>query len=355
MPTLNKTTNATKSVLKWLGIIIGSIFLLIMLFRMGRGIKEYFWPTPPPPPTVSFGKLPAIVFPDAPIKETFTYALETVTGNFPYFPDRGTVFQILPVSPNLLNADRAKEKVIAVGFVNENNDPLPEKKIGPTTYQWEDSSSLHRILTMDIDSFNFTLTSSYLTSEEVLARSNLPQETKAIATAQNFVNELGLFATDIDPVKTTSTLLTLKDGSVSPATSFSTANLIKVNFFQKDANSLSIVYPYPPYSLISLLVASSSQEGGQIVDAKYVHRNVTSSSATYPIKTASLAYDELQKGKAYIASFNGSGKDIIIRTISLAYFIGDGQQNFLLPVIVFEGDDNFLAYVSAVSDSWISK
>lgn len=353
MPTLNKTTNVTKKVLKWGSLLCIAVIAVVFLFRTGVAIKEYFWPTPPPPPTVSFGQLPPIIFPEAPIKETFIYSLETVSGNFPFFPDRATVFQITPPVPNLLNTDTARAKVQAVDFVDENGNVLPEKKLSPTTYQWEDQSNLKRILTMNLISFNFTLSSSYMTDESVKAAVNLPTEANAIKTAESFIGDLGLFSTDIDPTKTRTTLLTIKDGTILPATSFSTANLIRINFFQKDAESLPMMYPYPPYSLMDIVVAGGGGFNGQVVEAKYVHRDVTSTSATYPIKTAGTAFEELKKGRGYVASFNGSGKNIKIRSISLGYFIGDGEQNYLLPVVVFEGDDNFIAYVSAVTNNWI--
>lgn len=355
MASLNKATAYTRLVLLYGGMIAAAIFVLIVLFRVGVATKEFFFPTPPPAPTVTFGPLPAIPFPEASIREKFTYALDTVSGAFPYFPDRATVFQITPVSPNLLNTARVREKAGNAGFTDQNGNPLPETKLSPTSYRWDDQSSLRRILTMDINSFNFTLTSSYMDNDEIKQAVALPNESKAIATAENFLDSMGLLFDDIDKAKTITTLLTMDNGTIKPATSFSTAKFVKVNLYQKDAAELPMVYPYPPYSLMEFLVGSGGDGSGQIVQAKYVHRDVTSESATYPIKTASQAFSDLQQGKGYVASYEGTKKEIVIREISLAYFIGDATQDYLLPVVFFEGDDNFIAYVSAVTDDWIKK
>ena len=45
--------------------------------------------------------------------------------------------------------------------------------------------------------------------------------------------------------------------------------------------------------------------------------------------------------------------EIIIRKIYLAYFEPATLTNYLQPVFVFEGDDNFVAYVSAVTDKYV--
>ena len=36
-------------------------------------------------------------------------------------------------------------------------------------------------------------------------------------------------------------------------------------------------------------------------------------------------------------------------------YLENKEQNFLMPVVVFEGDNGFIAYVSAVTDEWINK
>src|SRR3990167_6304236 len=102
MLTLNQATSLTKNVAKWSAIIVGSIILLLVLVRVGKILKEIIAPTPLPPPTVSFGKLPPIEFPKNSSEQQLNYSIDTVTGALPNFLDRANVFKIEKPSPDLL-------------------------------------------------------------------------------------------------------------------------------------------------------------------------------------------------------------------------------------------------------------
>ena len=103
------------------------------------------------------------------------------------------------------------------------------------------------------------------------------------------------------------------------------------------------------------VTVAGGKEGGQIVDARFAYQAVDQENSTYPIKTATQAYEELKKGTAYIASADPGTDKISIKKVYVAYFFPGRQQYFLTPVIVFEGTNNFVAYVPAVKDEWFDK
>ena len=89
----------------------------------------------------------------------------------------------------------------------------------------------------------------------------------------------------------------------------------------------------------------------KVIGAEYRYFPIDESkSATYPIKTAQQAWEELNAQKAFIASL-GENQDqqITIRNIYLAYYDAGVQTDFYQPIIVFEGDRNFKAYLPAVT------
>lgn len=351
MLTLHDATEHAKSLVKWGIISIVAIVLLIFIYNIGTGIKEYFYPTPPPPPTVSFGKLPEISLPELPIAKSFTYLINTVTGALPSFPDRIDVYKIRASEPSLLNLKRARDRISSTGFTSSGT------ALTNTLYQWKDSgrNSLSRNLLLDIQSFDFTLNSDFLTNSDVKTGKNIPDESGAKDLAQTFLSNLSSFPDDIDVEKTTTKLLSIKNFSVIPATSLSNAQLIRVDFFQKNINKLPIYYPNPPYSTMNVFVAGGNSQG-QVAEAHFSHRLIdTSSSATYPIKTAKEAFDELSKGNAYITSSFDAGSKISIKNVSLGYYLGQKDQAYLMPIIVFQGSNEFYAYVLAIKDQWIQK
>jgi hypothetical protein len=76
--------------------------------------------------------------------------------------------------------------------------------------------------------------------------------------------------------------------------------------------------------------------------------------ATYPLRSGAIAWQDLQDGYASII-LNGNNKDdtIKIRQIYLAYYDSEEPQNYLQPIFVFEGDNNFVAYLPAITEDWL--
>lgn len=347
MLTLNQATSETRTILKWGGVILIVLLLILLLFRVGTALKQTFFPTPSPPPTVSFGKLPALVLPNSINNKSFSYSLDTVTGTLPAFPDRIKIYKMVSIPPDLLALKKAREKVRPVGFTD------PEIAVSAKTYRWNDNGPLNKTLTMDIFSSDFGLSSSFTSDPIVLSAVNLPNQVIAINTAQTFLSAMSSFPDDIDTNKTRALLFSINNNTLTSATSVSNAQVIEVDFFQKDVDKLPIYYPKAVSSTMNVLVAGGKDQA-QIVQADFSHQTVSNESATYPIKTAGEAYNLLKQGQGYIASYFGSGTDISIKNVFLAYYIGDKKQDYLFPIAVFEGDDGFFAYVPIVTDVWIN-
>lgn len=347
--TLHDVTEKTKLIAKWAGIAIGTIIILVILFRIGVNIKNYFYPPKPIPPTVTFGKLPAIKFPISKRIENFSYTIDTVSGTLPVFSDRATVNKIIQSEPDILALKRAESRVSQVGFPSST-----ETQISDRVYRWTDNQSLNKIMSANIFSFNFNLTSNFLSNPKITGSVNILNEQDAISAAQSFLSSLSSFPNDIDISKTKTTLFTIKDGQLVTATSLSNTQIIRVDFFQKDYNNLKIYYSDYPFSIINIL-ASGGGSDYQIVEANYFHHDISDKSATYPIKTSDEAFSNLQKGNAYIVSYNGTGLNIKIKNVYLGYYLGETEQDYLMPIVVFEGNDNFFAFVSAVKNEWVDE
>lgn len=347
MITLSNVAKETKAALKWGGIGIGAIILIWVLFGLGSTVKKVFFPTPPPPPTVGFGKIEPIEFPPQTEIKELTYTIDTLSGTLPSLPDRAKVFRTKEQEVNLLALNNAKKRLSSLGFSSQ---PVP---IGGNVYKWTDASQIKRTIAFDIFNYNFTLSSSYLSDPNIVSGKNLPDTTEAIEKAKSFLQDLSSYPKDLDETKTKTNLFSLVNANLVPASSFSNAQLMQVIFFQKDVDKLPIYYSNSKESSMQLLLGGGSYEP-QIIQAKFNHQEISDKSETYPLKTADLAFEELQKGNAYIASYQGTDKNIAVKKISLAYYIEDQRQLFLMPIFIFEGNDNFVAYLPAVTDEWLN-
>jgi hypothetical protein len=346
MPTLSLVKGNFIKALKWIGIIILILIALLLLFKGALALKEKIRPTPPPKPTVGFGKLPAQFFPND-NKKVLTYKVDTLDGKLPVFSNRNKVYEMEKPTPNILAIDRANSILSQQGF-----NPEPEQ-LADRVFRWVNYSPPEKSLVLNVDNQEFILSSSFISDPTILAAVNLPNKNSAINTAKSFFNSLSLFPDDIDENKTTAQLLRMKNGALLPASSLSNAQLISVFFFQKDKDDMPIVYSQGKWSPINATVASGGRNS-QIIDARYFHQKSLEKFETYPIKSAEAALEDLKKGKGFIANYEGTGNEVKIKNVYLAYYHEGREQDYLMPVVVFEGGDNFLAYVPAITDEWIN-
>jgi hypothetical protein len=344
MPTLNQITKETKSIIKWGIIVLVLIILIFFGIKIGGILKEMFFPTPAPAPTVTFGKLPQVAFPKNAKNYNLTYSIDTLTGKLPQFSDRVNVYKMVYEKPDLLSFQRAKEKAGAIGFTS-----------APTTvsegvYQWTNSSSIGKKFILSTLTSSFNLDSNFYGDAKIISGQHLPSKGDAIDIAGNFLSSLSMLPNDIDNTKTKTTLFSIKNYVLIPVTNILDAQLIRVDFFQEDIDKTPMFYSNPDTSNITVYVTGG--DDSQIVKADYFHQEMSKDSATYPIKTAQQAYDDLQNGKAFFAYVPTNQEEITIKDVILGYFAPAQNQDYLMPVIVFVGKDGFFAYVSAVTDEW---
>lgn len=349
MLTLTAASKETKLILKWAMIIIASVIVLFLAFKVLVLLKDTFFPTPPPKPTVIFGKIPPPSFPASNVNEKFKFSIDTLSGNLPNLPSQAKVYEVEVPKADLLALKNTGEIVGNAGF---DNGPF---KVSDDLYFWTDTSGdFLKTIRVNIQNGNFTLFSPFYFNSSVLSAKSLPKEKDAISYAQSFLSNMNYLGNSFDLSKTKAQLLSIQDGQLTGAISKTSAHAYRVNFFQKNVNNLPIFYEKPNESNINIIVTGGSS-GSQIVRATYIMQRPTKNGSTYPLKTSKEAYSELQMGKAYIASFYGEDSNVKIKNVFLAYYIGSKSQQYMYPIIVLEGNDGFFAYVSAVTDEWISK
>ena len=351
MFTLSDASDDTKKILKWLGIGLVAIICLFLLIKALLFIKEVFYPTPPPKPTVAFGKLQPAFFPGNITGKKFTYSINTNSGNLPSFPGQIKVYVINPNEPDLLGLSKMQAKFYNGGFAGK---PV---ELSNQLYRWS-SDPLRQGIPKTIDGnivdSSFTINSNFINDSFVLSGKNLPNERGAIEVSSSFLQNMSFLSKDLDLTKTKTKLFSIQGGRLAPSTSVSNSQVIEVDYYQADINKLPIYYEDSTASNIGMLVAGSLS-GGEIVGGKYANQSVTDRASTYPIITSDEAFDKLKKGQSFISSYFGTGTQIAITNVFLAYYISSKPQDFAIPVFVFQGNDGFYAYVPAVTDEWTNK
>ena len=320
-------------------LIVGRIFL-----NVGVKVFRAVFPAPTPAPTVKYGKLPKIPFPENNSSVNLTYTLETAEGGFPEkFTTQAKVFFMPKTSANLLSLDSAISKSEALGF-NSNIEQVSE-----TVYKFK-NPDFPSTLQMNIVTNTFSI--SYdLTSDNSPINLKPPIADVAISEYESFLSDANMLPEDLTG-GSTHDFLKVTDGQLTSALSLSEANFIKINLFRKNYDNLPSMTANPNEANVWAIISGAQRDGQRIIAAEYHYHPIDETQySTYPIKTPEAAFSELQNKQAYIASLglNQTEGNLKIRRVYLAYFDPKDTAEYFQPIYVFEGDNGFSAYVPAVS------
>lgn len=324
------------------------IFLLIarFTFNLIRTIYLKIFPPPPPEATVAFGKLPKIPFPQKEFPDNLNFTLETPDGKFPELYTQLPVYEMPPIPQNINALNDAKAIVRGLNF-DQNGKPILEST--PNVYIFK-KPSVPSTLTMNIITGGFSINYDYVQNPSVLL--GVPSnEDRAKDQVKSFLGSGGLLTADLANGTYTHQFIRAQGTNLTPVDSLSEANLIKINAFRKNygnKNDIASVTPEMPESNVWFIFGSNTT---QIIRGEYYHFPISADkSGTYPLKTSEQAWEDLQSKNGFIVSLGDNPEgNIIVRRIYLAYYDWGQYQAYYQPVLVFEGDNGFLAYVPAVT------
>jgi len=343
MASLTKVAITTRRIIRYgIYLILAIIFIRISIYVTTK-IYRYFFPAPPPPPTVVFGPLPALPFPEQPKPTNLFFTLQTPDLKLPKLPPQVDVYEMPQIQPNIQALDLAKQTATRLGF-NPNGRELVETVY---LFQRDDAPST---LNMNIITRIFSI--SYDINADPTVTSRVPPAPEAaIGLAKNYLRFANLLEKDIAKTDPTYEFYRVERGSFVSAPSLSDSGLIKVNIYREPLSDLPPATPKANEANIWFMISGATKPGSQIIAAEYHYFPVDAEKkATYPIKTSEQVWEELKAGQAYFASVDEDAiGEIIIRKIYLAYYDAGQYAKYYQPVVVFEGDNNFVAYVPAIA------
>ena len=342
MATLANVTRETRIILKLFAVSLIFIAVLFVFYKGGEIIKNTFFPTPPTPPEEKFGKLPPVEFP-AQNPTSLKYRINTVSGRLPDFPDRITVYKTKKNQASLVALQAAREKARNVEFTEN------ETKISEILYQW--GNELGDQIQINILTNSFKISSNYLNS--VLPTKIVGQVAKregAIGFIKDFLQDMNIDITNINEEESTLTYLKAAGGKLVEAASEADAQFVRVDLFQnKIDQNFKIYYPSRKESIMYFIIRGD-ESFPRIAEAQFIYVVPDeNNSSAYPIKTAAEAFEDLKLGNSLTINLDQNQTVVDIIDVRLGYYIGNEEQQYFLPIFIFEGK-NFTAYVQAVSN-----
>ncbi|MBI3397268.1 hypothetical protein HY045_02215 [Candidatus Woesebacteria bacterium] len=344
---LTQVAIITRKTIRYGSYVIILLIFAKIAFDSGYRIYRYYFPLPPPVPTVSFSKLPLLPFPKKD-KVGFSYTLETPEGGLPKLADQARVYFMPQYSSNLLALDTAKQNAESLGF-----DAGSAQEISQTVYRFT-SKQAPSILEMNIITGSFSISFDFSKDPSPL-QNKPPLPDIAANQVKSYLSSANLLPKDLDGPYSQE-YLKFQDGKLVQGLSVSDSNLIKIKLFRKSYdNNIPSLTPNPNDANIWFMVSGETQRGKSIPTGEYHYFPVDNNkSSTYPLKKLEDAWNELNGGNAYVASMgdNKDGNGVKIRRVYLAYYDPGVPTEFFQPIYVFEGDKGFIGYVPAVDTKY---
>lgn len=313
--------------------------LQFMRSRQNQGpmINAIFGPIPPP--QVSN----AVNYP-----EGVSFVLDNIEGRPTTSTDSARIYSLPAPSTRFSYLQTISLMAKAVGF----NTDLVNHKLQETIAVFENDEQK---LSVDINTFNFEFALE-ITNQNIFGVPAFPPENKIVEDARAFLTQMGKYSEELAKgnFKLTYHHYNPDTGDYEKVVDPSAANVVEVDFFKSDIEGIPVVTPKYFYSQ-NYVVLMYANEGSRVVKAGSTQFTPESTSGIYPVKTGDTAWQELNEGKGIIVFPGRNSEKITVREMFLAYLDVDIYQPFLQPVYVFLGDNDFVAYVGAIEESFISK
>ncbi len=320
------------------------VFLVILIiggfgYQAFRKYQQSKIPPIEEKPDVKWGILPKPNLPVSSVaSSSYSYTLDTTTGSVPKdLPKLIKVYFIPKLGTTLLSADKAKDLASSFKFTNG------PQMLSETKYRFSDDTGGE--FTVDLSSGNFKY-------KRVLATDSASLQDEFIADDSNISTDFKNFLNGKDLLKDQ-----LRDGRSKvlydrfPQKESLTAT---ISLWQEDIDNLEIITDKFTTGLIKGVVTKFKDELQKFLELDFTFWQIDKSNfSTYPIKTADVAFDELQTGQSAVV-LEPLKPQVSITKVSLAYLLSENYPQYLQPVYLFEGD-HFTAMLPAIIDTYLQK
>lgn len=333
-----------------LGLILFVLFFMIISLTIktltSRPVQQVFVP--------AFGQLTPNIFSmniDYPANPEFT--IDNIEGRPITATRSADIFYIPPPTTRFGYVQNISLMAKAVGFNTEEEKYL----LNGTTATFENAQQK---LVVDIRNFNFTFDTKFETQPDIFASTTIPIEQTISEQARAFLRRMDRYPDALS--QGTEHIIYLRfDPQLKEFTvvdSIEEANVVEVDFFPPDVSGFPIVAPkyFNSQNYVVMVFSPQGSKGvtSRVIKAQVQYFDKNPAGSPYPVKSGDEAWQELIGGKGIIVSAGQNSNKITVRQMFMGYFEPDTYQEFFQPVYVFLGDNNFAAYVPAVSNMYVA-
>lgn len=333
-------------------IVLSTVALVLGLtsFIVYKIWYAYYLANLPPveeKPDIKFGPLPEPDFPKGNVSTSnFTYSLDTTTGGLPKVgtdPDFEKIIKVYFVTQTfatLLAPERSGALAEKFGITS-----TPEY-LSETKYKFKDEN---KTLLVNLDNGNF----SYNSESVLSSKTTIDDDNKLASDFRQTLSNLGALKDDLRNSRMKVIPLKVNGEDLIPALR-SEASAAQVSLWPDQINKRLVLTADFNKSLVSAIVFGGADRLDNYLSLNFTYYPIDISTfATYPLKTAAVAFDDLKDGKGVII-LEPDKPQVSITSVYLGYYLPETYSPYLQPIYVFEGP-NFVAYVSAITEQFQSQ
>ncbi len=334
--------------------ILGGIVIFIIYYGIQLIILLVQLQQPPATPVSQivnpvFGAIPRPIIANATPSAGLTYILDTIDGVTVSASPAANVY-FLPKAPARLGF---KENVFLMAKNLDVNTELANYERQGDSAVFTDAKNR---FVVDVNSYNFDYEYLYLANEnERLAEAYIPSADTINEKAVEILSKVGRYPAELARGKRNIVYLAFnpQTDELTVVDKPENANLVEVDFYREDIDSLPAASPRY-YNSPNYLVLLFDNQGHKVVKAKvsFFDRS-TEQIGVYPLKTGDQAWEEFTSGNGYIVSGGDGLSQVNIKRMFVAYFDPDVAQDYLQPIYVFMGENNFVGYTPALTNEYL--
>lgn len=214
-----------------------------------------------------------------------------------------------------------------------------------------------RKLAIDITNNNFRFELSFNRYPKLFEETTIPSRSEIENKTIDFLKTVGRYPEELAKGKTNIVYLLYDpvEQSMTPVQRSVDANAVEIDFYRPDIDNFSTVSP-SYFNSQNFMVLVFKQDTMTVLRAQIAFFEKSEEQiGVYPLKTGEMAFEELKNGQGIVVSPSKTKKDISIKKMFTAYYDSDIYQQYLQPVYVFLGEDDFVSYIPAVLNKYLTE
>ena len=297
-----------------------------------------------------FDRIKPPVISEARSASTYTFVLDTFDGTAN--PEQATSAAQVYFIPQKTASFGFLSKIYLMAQASGFDTNITQHRLEDKIAVFDDGK---RTLRIDIRNFNFEFDYKLTESDPLGVAPESLNEQTIISTANTYLGSMNRYPTDFSAGDTNVIYLAFNPETKQVITvdKIEGANIADVDYYLPDLNGYPVVtssYYNSPH-FVMVLLNGGEQKVIQSTVA-YLDRSVDQ-IGIYPLKTPQQAWEELQRGKGYVVSAKLPEGEVTIKKVFMGYYDPDVYQEYVQPVYVFLGEQEFVAYVPAVTAEYL--